>query len=71
MIHTEMPSESAKRFESLQREFNAYVDHIVKKGKQATKSRAKAKQEQVAPAPVAEAVVAPELAAPKEAESLR
>ena len=58
-----MSSESAKRFESLQREFNAYVDHITKEGKQTVKSKSKAKQEQVAP--VAEAVVAPEPAAPK------
>jgi hypothetical protein len=60
-----MSSESAKRFESLQREFNAYVDHIMKEGKQTAKSKSKAKQEQVAVAPAAEAAVAPEPAAPK------
>ena len=60
-----MSSESAKRFESLQRELNAYVDHIMKEGKQTTKSKSKAKQEQVAVAPAAEAAVAPEPAAPK------
>ena len=60
-----MSSESAKRFESLQREFNAYVDHIMKEGNQTAKSRAKAKHEQVAVAPVAEAAVATEPAAPK------
>ena len=59
-----MSSESAKRFESLQREFNAYVDHIMKEGKQTAKSKSKAKQEQVAVAPAAEAAVAPEPAAP-------
>ena len=58
-----MSSESAKRFESLQREFNAYVDHIMKEGKQTAKSKSKIKQEQ-GPV-VAEAVVAPEPAAPK------
>ena len=62
-----MSSESAKRFESLQREFNAYVDHIMKEGKQTAKSKSKAKQEQVVVvvAPAAEAAVAPEPAAPK------
>ena len=60
-----MCSESAKRFESLQREFIAYVDHIVKEGKQTAKSKSKAKQEQVAVAPAAVAAVAPEPAAPK------
>ena len=67
-----MSSESAKRFESLQREFNAYVDHIMKEGKQIAKSKSDAKQEQVAVALVAEAAVAPEPAAPqKEAGSRR
>ena len=61
-----MSSESAKRFESLQREFNAYVDHIMKEGKQTAKSRAKAKQEQVVVAPVADVAVAPEPAAQKQ-----
>ena len=58
-----MVSETQLRFESLQREFNAYVDHVMKEGKQTAKSKPKAKQEQVAP--VAEAAVSPETAAPK------
>ena len=33
-----MSSESAKRFESLQREFNAYVEHITQEAK-ATKKK--------------------------------
>ena len=66
-----MSSQSQQRFESLQREFNAYVDHIMKEGKQTAKSKSKAKQEQVAVALVAEAAV-PEPAAPKkQAGSLR
>ena len=60
-----MISETQLRFESLQREFNAYVDHVMKEGKQTTKSRAKAKQEQVVPAPTADAAVSPEPAAPQ------
>ena len=60
-----MSSESQQHFESLQRELNAYVDHITKEGKQTTKSKSKAKQEQVAVAPVAEAAAAPGPAAPK------
>ena len=58
-----MSSESVEHFESFQREFNAYVDHITKEGKQTVKSKPKAKQEQVAL--VADAAVAPEPAAPK------
>jgi len=48
-----MSSESAKRLESLQREFNAYVEHIT----QETKATKKKKQ-------VAEPVVATESAPP-------
>ena len=51
-------------FESLQHELNSCVDHIVKEGKQTAKSKAKAKEEQVAPALVAEVVVAAEPEAP-------
>ena len=50
-----MSSESAKRFESLHREFNAYVDHITQEAK-ATENR---KQQQVV-----EPVVATESAPP-------
>ena len=67
-----MSSESAKRFESLQRELNAYVDHAMKQAEQAAKSRAKAKQEQEAPALVADVAVSSEPAAPKkETRSVR
>ena len=34
-----MSSESVKRFESLQREFDAYVEHVTKEGKTAKKKK--------------------------------
>ena len=43
-----MSSESAKRCESLQREFNAYVEHITQEAK-ATKKKKKKKQVIVEP----------------------
>ena len=44
-----MSSGNIKRFESLQREFNAYVDHLMKEGKVAKKKK---KDPVVVPDPV-------------------
>ena len=56
-----MSSDSQQLFESLQREFNAYVDHITK---QAPKAKAKSKAKNVV-AVEAPPVAAVETAAPK------
>ena len=54
-----MSSDSQQLFESLQREFNAYVDHMTK---QAPKANAKSKAKQVV---VVEAPLAAEVAVTK------
>ena len=66
-----MSSESAKRFESLQREFNAYVEHITQEAK-ATKKKKQVVEPVVAtesapPAVVAEPVAKNRGRKPKEA----
>ena len=67
-----MSSESAKRFESLQREFNAYVEHITQEAKATKKTKQVLAEPVVAtdsapPAVVAEPVAKKRGRKPKEA----
>jgi len=67
-----MSSESAKRFESLQREFNAYVEHITQEAKATKKKKQAVAEPAVAtdsapPVVVAEPVAKKRGRKPKEA----